>query len=97
LGLSQVNLHQLPRYGLSLVTAFEPCRNLRAGSAILAECFDRARATPHGRDEQSAVRDSLSCYYSGNFLTGYHAGYVNRVEVNAAMPIGVVRLTPLLR
>ncbi|MDR0564676.1 MAG: lytic transglycosylase domain-containing protein [Azoarcus sp.] len=69
LGIVQVNRHNLAKYGLDYRTAFEPCRNLAAGAAILAECYGRAK----GRydNTQAALRAALSCYYSGNFLRGF--------------------------
>lgn len=71
LGLSQVNRHNLRRYGLgTYAAAFEPCRNLVAGSRILAECHRRARGD-WGK--------AFSCYYSGDFSTGYRHGYVRKV------------------
>ena len=81
LGLSQVNKHNLQKYGLDPVSAFDPCRNLIAGSKILSECYTRARG--NGLDEQSAVRAALSCYYSGNFTTGFKHGYVQAVVSRA--------------
>lgn len=77
-GLAQVNKKNFGAYGLSIETAFEPCANLRAGSQILLACYERAyRITSH---EQYALRDAFSCYYSGNFKTGYDHGYVAKVE-----------------
>lgn len=71
LGLAQVNRHNLRHYGLdSHEKAFDVCPNLRAGAQILAECRTRA-----GGDWGKA----LSCYYSGNFVTGYQHGYVQKV------------------
>lgn len=74
-GLAQVNQQHFERFGLTLETAFDACANLRAGSRILAECFERAK--PKG--EQPALRAAFSCYYSGNFLTGFAHGYVQKV------------------
>lgn len=71
LGLAQVNRYNLARYGLgSYEAAFQACPNLQAGSRILAECHQRA-----GQDWGK----SFSCYYSGNFTTGFRAGYVQKV------------------
>lgn len=89
-GLAQVNRYNWSKYGLDLVAAFDPCQNLRAGGAILEECFKRAQVR-HKADDQAAIRSALSCYYSGNFITGYKHGYVDKVVANAAKPIGVVR------
>jgi type IV secretion system protein VirB1 len=84
-GLGQVNRSNFARYGLTVTTAFEPCRNLQAAAAILKDCYLRARQTHP--DEQTALRDAFSCYYSGNFTTGYKAGYVVRVITGRAGPV----------
>jgi type IV secretion system protein VirB1 len=76
-GLAQINKSNFAKYGLTLETAFEPCSNLKAAAGILSECY--ARAYQVRADEQAALRDSLSCYYSGNFTTGYKEGYVIKV------------------
>jgi type IV secretion system protein VirB1 len=71
LGLAQVNRYNLAKYGLSnYELAFQTCPNLQAGSRILAECHQRA-----GGDWGKA----FSCYYSGNFTTGFRHGYVQKV------------------
>lgn len=80
-GLGQVNVHNLTRVGENLATIFDPCRNLRASSQILQQCF--AHASAHAGDTQDALRDALSCYYSGNFLTGYRQGYVAKIIAGA--------------
>lgn len=71
LGLAQVNRYNLAKYGIeSYEKAFEPCTNLTAGSKILAECYHRASGD-WGK--------SFSCYYSGNFSTGFRHGYVQKI------------------
>ncbi|WP_187770631.1 lytic transglycosylase domain-containing protein [Cognatilysobacter lacus] len=71
LGLAQVNRYNLARYGLaSYEQAFQACPNLQAGSRILADCHQRS-----GRDWGK----SFSCYYSGNFVTGFRQGYVQKI------------------
>ena len=88
LGLAQINLHNLTRLGLNLDTAFEPCANLAAMQQILTECFERStRASARSEgSEQQALRQALSCYYSGNFDTGFRHGYVRRVALQAHRP-----------
>ncbi|WP_429002090.1 lytic transglycosylase domain-containing protein [Xanthomonas euvesicatoria] len=89
-GLAQVNRYNLAKYGLSSYEkAFHQCSNLQAGSKILAECYSRS-GNNWGK--------SFSCYYSGNFVTGYRHGYVQKVYASiqgqrvaeAAEPIAVV-------
>lgn len=79
-GLGQINLSNLSAHALDLVSVFDPCKNLKAASAILGEAFDRARV--RFPDEQSALKAALSAYYSGNFRTGFKEGYVQRVSSN---------------
>lgn len=75
-GLVQVNRYNLAKQGLgSYEQAFDVCSNVRAGSRILAECHARA-----GQDWGKA----FSCYYSGNFTTGYRHGYVQKVFASLA-------------
>lgn len=88
LGLAQVNRYNLRRQGLnSYEQAFGSCDNLRAGSRILQECYQRA----------GDWGKAFSCYYSGNFTTGFRHGYVQKVMAHMqpvaaaqAMPIPVV-------
>ena len=84
-GLGQINVGNFARLGLTLETAFEPCANLAAMQAVLAECFDRASGkASRTTSDQAALRRALSCYYSGNFTTGFDHGYVRRVVSRAA-------------
>ena len=69
-GIAQVNRYNLAKYGLNTYAdAFDVCSNLRAGSRILRECYDRAQ--DWGK--------AFSCYYSGNFATGFKHGYVQKI------------------
>lgn len=84
-GISQVNRYNFARYGLnSHQQAFDTCSNLKAGTRILRECYDRS-----GGDWAK----SFSCYYSGNFVTGFKHGYVQKVLASlkgasvAAIPV----------
>jgi type IV secretion system protein VirB1 len=76
-GLAQINRHNLARLGLTLETALEPCSNLQSMQSVLLDCFERA--SPSSGDPQHALRRAFSCYYSGNFRTGFDHGYVRRV------------------
>ena len=77
-GLGQINVGNFARLGLTTESAFEPCTNLAALQAVLGECYGRAAGDP-----QTALRHALSCYYSGNFDTGFRHGYVRKVVVAA--------------
>lgn len=69
-GIAQVNRYNLAPYGLrTYAEAFDVCANLLAGSRILRECYDRSQ--DWGK--------AFSCYYSGNFVTGFRHGYVQKI------------------
>lgn len=70
-GLAQVNLSNFKWTGIKDWTAaFDRCTNLAAGAKIFSECYGRS-----GNDYGKAI----SCYYSGNFSTGFSHGYVQKV------------------
>ncbi|NCT81641.1 MAG: lytic transglycosylase domain-containing protein [Comamonadaceae bacterium] len=81
-GLGQINVRNFARLGLTLQSAFEPCSNLTAMQVVLTDCFERSRSA--GQRHQQALRQALSCYYSGDFSTGFQHGYVQRVVQAAA-------------
>jgi len=69
--VAQVNRSNLAKYGLdTYAKAFDPCLNLSVGSRILNECYYSS-----GGDWGKA----FSCYYSGDFVTGFRQGYVQKV------------------
>lgn len=81
LGVAQVNRANLGKYGLdSYEKAFDACPNLAAGAQILAACYASS-----GGDWGKA----FSCYYSGNFVTGYRDGYVQKVYDSISRGKGV--------
>jgi type IV secretion system protein VirB1 len=96
LGMSQVNRYNLPKYKLDYKAAFDPCSNLRAGASILKDCYDRAR--PQARDTSTAWQMAYSCYYSGNFRTGFKAdfkdqpSYVHKAMANMGEAPGAIRV-----
>jgi hypothetical protein len=67
-GLAQINQRNFTRLGLSTETAFDPCHNVQAMQHVLGACMSRSQQSGA---PQRALRDALSCYYSGNFRTGY--------------------------
>ena len=79
-GLGQINIGNFARLGLTLGSAFDPCTNLAAMQTVLGECYERASRlhlrSPHA---QAALHRAVSCYYSGNFSTGFRHGYVRKV------------------
>jgi type IV secretion system protein VirB1 len=86
-GLAQINVRHFARLGLDAASVFDACPNLSAMQVVLSECFHRYGDRP----EQTALRRALSCYYSGNPVTGFDHGYVQRVVTIARRP-GVIHL-----
>lgn len=91
-GIAQVNRYNLAKYGLATYAeAFQVCPNLKAGSRILRECYDRAQEW--GK--------AFSCYYSGNFVTGFEHGYVQKIfasmrksQSTQVAQVGPIRVIP---
>jgi type IV secretion system protein VirB1 len=70
-GLAQLNQSNFHRFSISdVASAFDRCTNLQSGAKVLVECYSRSG---------SNLGKALSCYYSGNFETGFKHGYVQRV------------------
>jgi type IV secretion system protein VirB1 len=74
-GITQINVHNWHWLGLDEVSVFDPCRNLAAAQSLLLDCFKRAPSP----DPQTALRQALSCYNTGNHRGGFVNGYVARV------------------
>ena len=93
-GLAQINVRNLPRIGLSLEQAFDPCRNLAGGAQILTENY--LAASRAVADPQRALKRALSLYNTGNTERGFTNGYVARVAEAAArvVPALASTLTP---
>ena len=72
-GAAQVNRYNLAKYKLDYKRAFDACASMRAGSSILKECYDRAKG--RAPDDRMAWKMAFSCYYSGNFKTGFKADF----------------------
>jgi len=100
LGVAQVNKYNLPLYKVGYEQAFDACTNLRIGSKILEDCYTRAAKT---RNSQEALQAAFSCYFSGNFKTGFRAGatgkpsYVQQVMASADKPTKAIQVVPAIK
>jgi type IV secretion system protein VirB1 len=81
IGLSQINSANLPRLGLTVADAFEPCTNLRAGATILGG--DYAAAAARFGPGQVALRHALGAYNTGSLFAG--GAYIDRILVAAGL------------
>lgn len=104
LGAAQVNRYNLPKYNIDYAEAFDVCTSLRVGSKILEDCY--VRASKRTKDEQAALQQAFSCYYSGNFTRGFkpdkagEPSYVQKVLASARVesaisPIEITQLQTL--
>ena len=81
IGIMQINSANFARLGLTLEAAFDPCKSVAAGAAVLAGGYTGG-ATHEG--QQSALRVALSKYNTGDAQRGFANGYVHKVELAAA-------------
>jgi type IV secretion system protein VirB1 len=71
LGAAQVNKKNFKRFGINHPKiSFDFCKSIGIGSQILNECYVAAK---------NDWAKAFSCYYSGNFTTGFRHGYVAKV------------------
>lgn len=94
LGLMQINSANLPRLGLTVTDAFDPCRSLAAAQRVLMEGY---AAPPPGGDPQAALQQTLSRYNTGHPMRGLGReaggnGYVTRVQSSAEVVVPAIRL-----
>lgn len=81
IGIMQVNSAKFAMLGLTLESAFDPCKSVAAGAAVLAGAY--AGGTTH-EGQQTALRVAISTYNTGDAQRGFANGYVHKVELAAA-------------
>ena len=72
LGLMQINSATAGRLSLPIPDAFDACRSISAGAAVLREGYQRA------------LRTAFSLYNTGSPTAGIRNGYADRVEAAAS-------------
>ncbi len=88
-GLMQINKVNWRTYNMNEKNMFDVCTNLKAGADIFNKCYDRAdRKYGKKYSHDGKLRLAMSCYYSGNFKTGFKRDfpkqppYVTKVYTN---------------
>lgn len=76
-GLAQIYIKNVERFGLTVEQAFDPCTNLKKMSTVLHDCW--SRSSRENRGGTWAMRAAISCYHSNSFHVGESLGYVDRV------------------
>lgn len=87
-GLGQINSRNFQDLNLTYESVFSPCTNIRAAAAVLKTCWDKYEKK--GGEQQKILRDTMSCYYSGNNKRGYvkesnGKSYIDIIEEKAGL------------
>ena len=87
LGLGQINIHNLPKLGLTINQVFDPCTNLNAASQVLN--WGLSRAEKLNGQTLASLYGAISAYNTGSLTAGFKNGYVQQVarNVDAAPPV----------
>lgn len=91
LGLAQINSRNLDWLGLTIESAFDPCRNLAASARVLQDGYARGARREDG--EQPALLTALSYYNTGHPDRGFRNGYVAKVTAAAATIVPALKPT----
>ncbi len=75
-GLMQVNTVNFKAQGLDPHSVFDPCKNIRAGTAILKTFYKSAKKSLG--PGQEALKAALSAYNTGSHSDGFGNGYVEK-------------------
>lgn len=75
-GLMQINSNNFSAYGINVNQAFDPCTNIRVGSKILYESYQRALKI--NKIPNMAFKIALSYYNTGHPYKGLRNGYVDK-------------------
>ena len=81
IGLAQINIKNVHKYGYRAKDMLEPCKNLQVAALILQHGYTLALNT--SSNKQEALYKAISAYNCGNYQTGFNNGYVLRVVHNA--------------
>lgn len=79
-GIMQINSRNFSPFGLTLESAFDPCKSIAAAAAILVGDYAGGDTHEH---QQTALRVAISRYNTGDAQRGFANGYVHRVELAA--------------
>lgn len=79
LGLAMINSANLPRLGITMEDAFEPCTNLNAMQRVLLPSYQKWAGVLGQGD--SALQAALSEYNTGHPTRGVGNGYVYKIYI----------------
>jgi type IV secretion system protein VirB1 len=80
-GLAQINIKNIHKYGYRARDMLQPCTNLKVASHILWRNYQAV--LPNSASVQDALYKALSAYNTGSYKRGFTNGYVQKVLNNA--------------
>lgn len=80
IGLMQINSANIRRLGMTLRTAFDPCRSISGAASILSRNYNSIRKSA---SPQAALLNAISMYNTGSSVKGFRNGYVKKVQAAA--------------
>lgn len=88
LGMVQLNSANLGRFGYTVMDAFDGCKNIAAGAAVLSAFY--GKAVQRFGEGQQALAAALSGYNTGDLQRGFDNGYVGKyyISTTPARPAG---------
>lgn len=90
IGLGQINIKNVRKYGYRPADMLDPCKNLLVASDILYKNYLRAL---HGAtSKRQALHKALSAYNTGHYGRGFNNGYVQKVIKNSGDVIPIIKL-----
>lgn len=84
IGLAQVNIKNVYKYGYKPEDMLDPCKNLMVASQILYANYRQAFNKNAG-NKRLALLQAISAYNTGNYSHGFSNGYVQKVLNNYAI------------
>lgn len=80
IGLAQINIKNVHKYGYIAHDMLDPCKNLSLAGLILGKNYKNAKIS--SKNNREALYKAISAYNTGNFHSGFNNGYVYRVIHN---------------
>ena len=85
IGLCQVNIRNVRKYGYKPSDMLDPCKNLIVASDILYKNYHKVLNNSNSKNY--ALQKALSAYNTGNYHRGFVNGYVQRVLANSMIVV----------
>lgn len=92
-GLGQVNIKNIHKYGYKASDLLDPCLNLKIASDILDKSYQVASTK---NSSAIAIQKAISAYNTGNFTSGFANGYVQKVNSNLKLKLANNDIPPII-